>query len=520
MAAEAHWNATWNKLAVLLPLTLTAAVYLSSAANRAVIDYDEGHYSQVALQMVERGDWVTPYDNGVRFLEKPPLMYWVTATSFRTFGVSEFALRLPTALGVLALVWVVTQMARRASGTSAAIVAGLCAAFSVGTFLFTRESVHDIWLVLFVTLALYAFLEWYLDPRHSLGCALLFYTALAGAVMTKSLIGLAFPVGIGAVFFLLGREWPERRTLHLLPGSFLFLLLAVPWHWLVAIRNEGFLRSFFVNEQFLRFLGRHDPPILWSVPLLTFWALLLLWFFPWTAFLPAAFMAGRSPGAAGERSLLRLVKAWLIVVLGFYTVSARLEHYAFPILPALSLLVGLGLGRTDDNKAVNWGFRGLAILGLAILAAGLGAIFWLAGHGLGNDIGARTGVVYETDFSIMAEIPAAMRQQLLKPAAMTFLSMAIGFLAALWLESRRRRIPAVISIAIVMAVVCGMVQWSLVICEDLISSKNSRSPSSGKLARAIAWWLWAISNQPIRSASTSLCGWRYSMELRTRSFRV
>lgn len=474
MANDAQRNATWNRISVLLPLLLTAVIYLSSAANRAVIDYDEGYYSQVALQMVERGDWVTPYANGVRFLEKPPLMYWVTAASFRIFGVSEFALRLPTALGVIALVWVVTQMARRASGTSTAIIAGLCTACSVGTFLFTRESLHDIWLVLFVTLALYAFLEWYLDPRHSLGRALVFYAALAGAVMTKSLIGVAFPVGIVAVFFLLAREWPRWRTLHLVPGSFLFLLLAVPWHWLAAVRNEGFLQSFFVNEQFLRFFGRHDPPILWSVPLLTFWALILLWFFPWTAFLPAAFAASRKPGSAGEGSLVRLVLAWLIVVLGFYTISARLEHYAFPVLPALSLLVGLGLGRTDDNRAVKWGFRGLAILGAAILTTGLGAILWLvvAGHGLVNDAGVRTGVVYETDFSIMAEMPAAIRQELLKPAAVTLLSMAIGFLVALRLETRRRRIQAVISIAAVMAVICGMVQWSLGICEDMISSKK------------------------------------------------
>ena len=171
MADEERWNAAWNKLAVLLPLILTAAIYLSSAANRAVIDYDEGYYSQVALQMVERGDWVTPYANGVRFLEKPPLMYWATAASFKIFGVSEFALRLPTALGVIALVWIVTLMARRASGPRTAMIAGLCTACCVGTFLFTRESLHDIWLVLFVTLALCAFLDWYLDPRHSRGRA-------------------------------------------------------------------------------------------------------------------------------------------------------------------------------------------------------------------------------------------------------------------------------------------------------------------------------------------------------------
>ncbi|MBZ5498561.1 MAG: glycosyltransferase family 39 protein [Acidobacteriia bacterium] len=463
-----------GKLMVLLPLILTALVYLSATIPRGVIDYDEGNYSQVARQMFESGDWVTPYDNGVRFLEKPPLMYWLTAASFHVFGANEFALRLPTALGVIALVWVVMLIARRAADERAAVIAGLCTACSVGTYLFTREALHDIWLVLSVTLALYAFLEWHLDPLHSLRRALLFYASLAGAVMTKGLVGVAFPVGIVTVFFLLARERPKWRTLHVLPGTLLFLLLAVPWHWLAAIRNQGFLWFFFVNEQFLRFLGRHDPPVLWSLPLLTFWALILVWGFPWTAFLPAAFATSRKPADSRQRVLVVLALAWAGIILGFFSVSGRLEHYAFPALPALSLLVGAALSRTDDGKAVKWGFRGLAVLGVAVLAAGIGVGIWFvaAGHGIEKAAAARTSVISETDFSILAEMPPAILWKLLKPAAITIVSLAVGFAAALWFEAHRRRMQAVLSLAAVMVVVCIMTQWSLSICEDLISSKK------------------------------------------------
>jgi 4-amino-4-deoxy-L-arabinose transferase-like glycosyltransferase len=464
----------WSKLAVLLPLVLTAIVYLPTSSSRAVIDYDEGHYSQVALQMVERSDWVTPYSNGVRFLEKPPLMYWVTAGSFQIFGINEFALRLPTALGVLALVGVVTLIARRASGEWAAMIAGLCTAFSAGSYLFTREALHDIWMVLFLTLAMYAFLEWYQDPLHSLRHALLFYTALAGAVMTKSLIGMAFPVGIVAAFFLLVREWPKWRKLHVLPGLLLFLVLALPWHWLAAVRNQGFLWSFFINEQFLRFFGKHDPPILWSVPLLTFWALIPVWFFPWTAFLPAAFAERRRPADGSQRTVFKLALAWLVVLLGFYSISARLEHYAFPLLPALSLLVGMTLGRTDGSSAIKWGFRGLAVLSLVGLAAGVGVGTWfvVAGHGFENASDSRAHMIKETDFSILAEMPVAIQRNLLKPAVVTIVSLTIGFMAALWFETRRQRMHAAIVVAAVMMIVCCMIQWSLIICEDMISSKK------------------------------------------------
>jgi 4-amino-4-deoxy-L-arabinose transferase-like glycosyltransferase len=474
MAAATISAGSRSKFMRWLPLLLAAVVYISTTSGRAVIDYDEGHYSQVALQMVERGDWVTPYDNGVRFLEKPPLMYWLSAASFLAFGINEFALRLPTALGVIALVWIVMRMARRAAGAQAAFIAGLATAFSAGTYLFTRETLHDIWLVLFIALAMHAFLEWYHDPKHSLGRALLFYASLAGAVMTKSLVGVAFPVGIVVLFFLLARERPKRRTLHVLPGTLLFLVLALPWHWLAAIRNTGFLWSFFGNEQFLRLIGKHDPPIVWSVPLLTFWALNLIWFFPWTVFVPAAIVAGRKPGNGNQRALVRLAWAWAAVILGFFTVSGRLEHYVLPALPPLSLLVALALSQTEEQKAVRWAFRVLAILGLMILAAGIGFAVWMAvtGHSIEGSAIARTDVISETDFSILAEMPAAILRQLTRPAAVTILSLAVGFLFALHFENRRRRTLAVVAVSAVMMVVCGMTQWSLIICEDMISSKK------------------------------------------------
>ncbi len=474
MTTETPPGIDWSKRAVLLPLLVAALVYLPSIANRAVIDYDEGYYSQAALHMVERGDWVTPYANGVRFLEKPPLMYWLTAASFLVFGIREFALRLPSALGVILLVWIVVRIARRAAGERTAIFAGLCTACSAGTCLFTREALHDIWLVLFITLAMYAFLEWYLDPLRSLRHALLFYAALAGAVMCKSLVGVAFPIGIVAVFFLLSRRRPQWRMLHVLPGSLLFFVLAAPWHWLAEIRNPGFLRYFFVNEQFLRFFGKHDPPVLWDVPLAVFLALIPVWFFPWTAFLPAAFAASRKPENSGQQTLVKLSLAWLIVILGFYSVTARLEHYAFPLLPAMSLLVGLALSRPDGGRAAKWAFRGLAVFGALALVVGAGAAVWLfaGGFEFSGAASGRAGMVSETDFSILAEMPGEIMRNLLRPAIVTIVALAAGFSAALWFEIRRRRMQAVMSVAAVMMILCGMVHWSLVICEDMISSKK------------------------------------------------
>lgn len=473
MTTEIPATDTSSRLSILLPLLLATAIYLFTTTGRAVIDYDEGYYAQAAKHMVEHRDWVTPYANGVRFLEKPPLLYWVTAASFAIFGINEFALRLPTALAVIALVWIVMRMARSTSGRRAALIAGLSTACCAGMYLFTRETLHDIWLVLFIALAMHAFLKWYLDPLHSWRPALLFYFAISGAMLCKSLIGVAFPVGIIALFFLISREWPEWRKLYILPGSLLFLVMTVPWHWMAAIRNEGFLSFFFVGEQFLRFFSKREPPILWSVPLVTFWALLLVWFFPWTAFLPAAFSRVWKPMEYRTLVLVRLSISWAVVILGFFSLTDRLEHYALPALPALSLLIAGTLGKSEESKAVKWAFGSLAILGALVLIFGICAGVWLAtGHGLEIASDGPADRLAEADFTILADMPATLVRSLLKPAVATIIFIAVGFAAAFRFEKRRRRLHALVCTAAVMAAVCCMIHWSLAICEDLISSKK------------------------------------------------
>jgi len=259
----------------------------------------------------------------------------------------------------------------------------------------------------------------------------------------------------------------------------LFLLLTAPWHWLAALQNRGFLEFFFIGEQLFRFLGKREPPVLWSVPLWMFWALILVWFFPWTAFLPAAFSANRKPGDRNQRILARIAVAWVVVILGFFSLSTRLEHYAFPVLPALAIFVAGALNRIGDSRAILWAFRGLAIFGiLAVVFLASAGIWIVAGPGLEYTAAEPTDRIAETDFSILAEMPPEILRDLFKPAAVTVVALSIGFGIALWFETHRRRMQALISVAAVMVVVCGMTHWSLNICEDLISSK--------KFAKAIA----------------------------------
>ncbi len=458
---------------VFLPIGLTIIVYFASTTSRAITDYDEGFYAQAARHMAESGNWVTPYVNEVRFLEKPPFLYWITAVSFKIFGINEFALRLPTAFAVTALVWIVLLIVRRLADKRAALLAGLSTAFSIGTYIFTRETLHDIWLVLFLAIAMYAFLNWYLDPGRPLKPALFFYAAMAGAVLCKSIIGAVFPLGIVAVFFLLSKEYPKWKTLHLLPGLLIFSILTIPWHCFAEIQNKGFLKFFFVGEQFMRFLGKYEGPVVESIPLLLFWSLIFVWFFPWTALLPAAFAATRNNVDRYRRILFRLALAWIIVILGFFSFSARLEHYIFPALPALSLFIAGAVSDDNQRKPLLWGFRGLVVLGILFAVLGtVAGIWYVAGDGFmsfATNPSDRNGA---TDFSILADMPPAVLWKLMYPACIAIITMALGFGIALLFESNRRRMQAFMSLAVVMAVVFSMIHWSLAICEDLLSSKK------------------------------------------------
>ena len=467
------------RLLLLTPALWAAALYLTCAAGRAILDVDEALYVQVPQQMLARHDWVTPYVNGVRFLDKPPLLYWFLAGLYRILGTTELAAHLPPALAVVATTWLLTGLARGAAGSRAGLAAGLSFALCAGTYLFTRETLHDGLMVFFMVLAMDAFFRWSADPRRPTARVLVFSAAVAGGLLSKGLIGIAFPCLVAAVVLVLSRERPGLRPGQALLGVSVFLLLAMPWHVLAALRNLGFLRHYVLNEQLLRFVNRREPQDFESIPLPLFLALLLVWLFPWTAFLPAAASLHRTfAGDGSELSrLVRLCLVWTAVVLVFFSVSARLEHYAFPVLPPLALLTGLALSAETERvqRAVAWGFRALAGLGVLIGAAGVGGALWVGTRGLPAAASSPRAAPQQaagTDFGPLADLPAPVVAQLLWPAAGTAAALALGLVAAWWLDACGRRVGAILTLSSAMAAFGLFGHASLRICEDVVSSKR------------------------------------------------
>ena len=203
---------------LLLLICLTALIYLGSAFQPALLDDADAANAATAREMVERHDWVTMHMNGVRFLEKAPLMYWAIAASFKAFGVSTFNARLPLALATILLVIVVYAFGKWMGGERAGFYAGLSLSVGMGTYLFTRILIFEVILTLWITLALFIFLKVYYEEwkPHWIYA---FYACLAGAVLSKALIGVLFPLGILFFFVLLTNGWKHVWRLKPISGA-------------------------------------------------------------------------------------------------------------------------------------------------------------------------------------------------------------------------------------------------------------------------------------------------------------
>jgi 4-amino-4-deoxy-L-arabinose transferase-like glycosyltransferase len=328
-----------------------------------LLDDADSVHAEVAREILTRHDWITLHANGIRYLEKAPLMYWSMAASFKLLGVADWSARLPLALYALALFLVVYSLGRRLFGSAVAgFYAALVLVTSCGIFLFTRILIPDVMVCLWLALAMLFFWKSLGEATPSRSSAVGFAVACALGVLTKGLIGVVFPVLVVLLFLALTHNFRHLRRWHPVLGLVVCLAIAVPWHVAAALSNQaeghphgmnvspgnvhGFLWFYFINEHFLRFLNRRVPRDYDTVPLFLFWGLMLVWIAPWWGFLwkalgrlPAGKALRRFPLDRGEQRSL-LLGLWALVVLVFFSFSTRQEYYVLPALPPLALLLG------------------------------------------------------------------------------------------------------------------------------------------------------------------------------------
>ncbi len=385
-------------------------------------DVDAAH-AQAAQHFAESGDWVTAKINGIRYIEKPPLPYWLIAVVYRVAGQNAFATHLPNALAMLGLAALSWHWARRAWGARAGLYAALGVLTSIGPFLFTRFIIPESILSLFLLIALYCFftgLEFNQPNR-------LYWTwaTLALAALTKGLIAPVFFAGAAIPYLLLTGQWRRWRWLRLVSGLLLFVAIAAPWHILVGLANpdqghavgnhptvgnvHGFWWFYFINEHVLRFFGQRYPHDYNKLPFAAYWLVQFVWLFPWSLFLPALVAVawktrrkwlgsireggGETTGGhvhSSERRLepleregaasgiprrrFRARSALLLCLFAgftllFFSISTNLEYYTFPAWPPLLILMARAIADIEENRDADAGAGGISNSGRPLVSA-------------------------------------------------------------------------------------------------------------------------------------------------------
>jgi 4-amino-4-deoxy-L-arabinose transferase-like glycosyltransferase len=339
----------WKDLGVLL---LLFGVALFQFLGRIpLLEPDEGRYAEIPREMLEKGDFITPYLNHVKYFEKPPLLYWLNSLSFSIFGQNEFAARFFPALCGLLGILLTYHVGRKVYGRREGFLAAVVLGTSVGYIAQSRMNIIDIPLTLCMTATLGFFLLAVQEGEKRKDLYYyLFYISAALAVLAKGLIGIVLPGGVIALYVVLVRKWRIFREMRLVTGGMIFLLIAVPWFVLVSLKNPEFARFFFIHEHFERFLtkvhGHYQPP--WY-----FIPVLLGCMFPWSLFLPAVIRRAWSQRRRADESTTLFIAIWALVIFTFFSLSdSKLMPYILPVFPAVALLAGKTLSAFMED-----GFR-------------------------------------------------------------------------------------------------------------------------------------------------------------------
>ena len=440
--------------------------------------------AQIARTMLESGDWVTARINGVLYLEKSPLGYWLTASCYALFGVHDWAARLPAALGAIALMWVTAALGRWAYGPRAGFYSGLAIGTSVGLFLFTRIAIPDVLLTLAITVALYCFLRTIVAEEQFWVYG--FWASLGAGMLLKGLLAVLVPLATATLFLLIRRQFFNRRTWALLrPVSGIGLMLAIylPWVVLAAWRNppifdftfrsepgvyHGFLWFYFINEHVLRFLNLRYPRDYNTVPRLAFLLLHFAWIFPWSVFLPAALFSSGNDGRA--KSLRLLVIVWIVFLLTFLSFSTTQEYYSMPCYPAFAILVGATLAMAP-NRWVLTGYGVLAVFGVLAGAVAGVILYLIKGVVAVGDISSaltQHPETYTLSLGHLQDLTLASFAYLRGPLVLAAIAFVGGTLAAWFL---RRQWMAPLCLAMMMLLFFQAARWAMAAFDPYLSSR-------------------------------------------------
>lgn len=330
---------------------------------------DEGRYSEVAREMLATGDFITPRVNGVAFLDKPVLYYWLQALALYFFGVSEWAVRIfPSLFGIFGITMTYI-CGRKLFDRRSAFLSAIILASAPLYFCSAHYANLDLEVAVLISSALLCFITAMKSARPTT-LLILAYVFAGLACLTKGMIGIAFPMIIIGTWILVQWRWRTLLNMLLIPGLAIVVAINLPWYYLVQQANPEFLHYFFVTQQVTRFLSHatfnNVMPIWFYAPVVLFG------FFPWTIFLFQALTKSikqvwkNSQAYATETFML----IWIIVLFVFFSIPhSKAVTYIMPIFPPMALLVGNYISTYWDNarqRGITWAIANYVVVGLAL----------------------------------------------------------------------------------------------------------------------------------------------------------
>jgi hypothetical protein len=310
-------------------LSVLFFIYLGS---RPLLVPDGGRYAEIAREMLVKHDYVTPYLNGILYFEKPVLYYWLEVAAIKIGGLNLWSLRSINALlGIIACL-ATYGISRFLYNRTTALLASVILSLSCLYFAMIHIVNLDLAVSVWISLCLYAILLSVNSPkphqqRLLMGLAACF---AALAVLTKGLIGVVLPSLIIGLWLTISQQWSLIKRMHILSAMLIFLLIAAPWHIMIAIKHPEFLHFYFIEQHFLRYSTKmigHNQPAWYYLPVL------IASFCPWIVFLPQTWKALKF-----DNSELLLV-IWALVVFVFFSFShSKLIPYILPMLPPMAIL--------------------------------------------------------------------------------------------------------------------------------------------------------------------------------------
>ncbi|MBI4588459.1 MAG: glycosyltransferase family 39 protein [Candidatus Rokubacteria bacterium] len=451
---------------------VAAALFFVGLGQAPFVDPSEGMHAEIAREMGRLGDWITPHFNGVRYFDKPPLLYWLMAAGFWLVGASEWAARFWSALAAFGTAVLTARLGTILGSARLGLIAGLVVAANLEFFLFGRYVKPDL---LFVFLILLAFAGFILAYRGAGRAGLvLAYAGLGLAVLAKDILGAVGPIVVIALFLLLTRERQVPAQWVPWIGVGLFLALALPWYLAVEVRNRGFLWYTVVDNHLLNFTRQRVFPDE-DVPLAAaeFLGVTAIGFFPWSLMVPwALWRAFKRPWETVEARIWLLLGLWSVAVLTFFTLSPfKLPHYALPAFPAMALLVAKLWDDVLERVPEAPSARALLIPPTLVLA-GLAAMCLVAWRG-GVQLPSGTlslADVYARNLDARgqsAPFPSyAQLQPLLRSLTLIFAAGSAGLVVAVW-----RKLPR-FGLGVLLAV---MLAFLPITVEGLTLFSKSRS---------------------------------------------